>query len=602
MNTTIKLVSNLYLCLLVGCLMLFSACEEESDGIKPEISNFAFHSYDSKLNQCSYSFNSYDNLAVKSIRVFKNNVQIFSNEHSTREELARFKNNSRITFPVEFSNDGYVLNVEVEDFGNNVQTSTLTAPYYENVYSPKAGENFLPGTSTTIGWKSNSVDKNAYIQLFKGESLIRSIATAVNNGKYTWTVPSNLTAADNYTIRVRSIEIEPVYASSEPFSISPVLSVAYPHAGAVCLTGSTISLSWSDNIDEYLNIDLYQGNTFMQNIVSNTNYNYYNWLIPGNLKEGSDYNLRFTRITNKGNQVFSSGNFTIQTMKITLTSPTGASINSGSTQTIIWTDNLKENVKVELYWMGKLHTTLSTGVAGNSIAWQVPVGLKGTGFALKLSSVSNSAVYTMSSEFEIVSTFSYGTVTDIEGNVYKTVKIGNQTWMVENLRTTKYNDGTAIPEVAINASWIGLSTPGYCWYNNDPANHKSTYGALYNWHTVNTGKLAPAGWHVPTQAEWNSLLNAVGGSNVAGGNLKGLTLWDSPNIGASNAYGFNAVPGGTRSTSGSFMLLGYSGQWWSATQYNATNSYIYIIYCNNAAVTSGYSTKINAASILCVKD
>jgi uncharacterized protein (TIGR02145 family) len=94
-----------------------------------------------------------------------------------------------------------------------------------------------------------------------------------------------------------------------------------------------------------------------------------------------------------------------------------------------------------------------------------------------------------------------GTVTDIDGNVYKTVKIGNQWWMAENLKTTKYNDGTSIPLVINNTAWVNKATSGYCWYYNDTS-YKNIYGALYNWYTVNTGKLAPAGWHIPTDAEW----------------------------------------------------------------------------------------------------
>lgn len=119
-----------------------------------------------------------------------------------------------------------------------------------------------------------------------------------------------------------------------------------------------------------------------------------------------------------------------------------------------------------------------------------------------------------------------GTVTDIEGNVYPTMKIGTQSLMVENLRVTKFNDNTAIPLVTNATDWKILFTPGYCWYNNDPATNKNIYGALYNWFTVNTGKLCPTGWHVPTDAEWITLTTYLGNVN-AGGKLKetGTTHW-----------------------------------------------------------------------------
>ena len=97
------------------------------------------------------------------------------------------------------------------------------------------------------------------------------------------------------------------------------------------------------------------------------------------------------------------------------------------------------------------------------------------------------------------------TVTDKDDNVYHTVTIGTQTWMAENLKTTKYNDGTAIPLVTDSTAWTSLLTPAYCWYNYDATTYKNTYGALYNWYAVNTGKLAPIGWHVATDAEWTTL-------------------------------------------------------------------------------------------------
>ncbi len=156
------------------------------------------------------------------------------------------------------------------------------------------------------------------------------------------------------------------------------------------------------------------------------------------------------------------------------------------------------------------------------------------------------------------------TVTDIDGNVYHTVTIGTQVWLVENLKTTRYNDGTSIPLVTDSAAWSNADTSAYCWYNNDIAN-KNTYGALYNWFTVNTGKLAIAGWHIPTDAEWTTLTDYLGGESIAGGKLKetGTTHWRSPNAGATNESGFTALPGGHRDVNGTFSAMGDDGFWWS---------------------------------------
>ncbi len=176
-------------------------------------------------------------------------------------------------------------------------------------------------------------------------------------------------------------------------------------------------------------------------------------------------------------------------------------------------------------------------------------------------------------------TISAGSVTDIDGNVYSTVIIGTQEWMASNLKTTRYKDGTIIPLVTDASSWLSLSSPGYCWPNNSAAN-KDTYGVLYNWYTVNTNKLCPTGWHVPSDAEWTTLTNYLGGETVAGGKLKetGTIHWDSPNTGATNETGFSAVPSGYRSGDfDKFAPIGYGSFWWASesTQrdvlYNSSN-------------------------------
>ncbi len=196
------------------------------------------------------------------------------------------------------------------------------------------------------------------------------------------------------------------------------------------------------------------------------------------------------------------------------------------------------------------------------------------------------------------------TVTDIDGNVYNTVKIGTQTWLVENLKTTRYNDGAPIPLVTDSATWSTLTTPGYCWYDNDAAN-KNTYGALYNWFTVNTGKLAPDGCHVPTDDEWTTLTTYLGGENVAGGKLKetGTTHWRSPNAGATNESNFTALPGGIRNVNGSFKAIGDDGYWWSATEAGSTGKVWYrnMNYNNEGVVRVG-NNKINGHSVRCIMD
>ncbi|MEN6311079.1 MAG: fibrobacter succinogenes major paralogous domain-containing protein [Acidobacteriota bacterium] len=194
-------------------------------------------------------------------------------------------------------------------------------------------------------------------------------------------------------------------------------------------------------------------------------------------------------------------------------------------------------------------------------------------------------------------------VTDIEGNVYKTVRIGNQIWMVENLKTTKLNDGQSIPCVTDDVSWSNLETPGYCFYNNDSAN-KDLYGALYNWHAVNTGKLAPQGWHVPTDAEWTILTNTLGGEETAGGEIKekGFAHWVLPNTGANNSTGFSALPGAGRAGDGDWGGLAYYANFWTSTESSATNAWRRHLVNDDRNVRRDNGSKGMGFSVRCVKD
>ena len=197
------------------------------------------------------------------------------------------------------------------------------------------------------------------------------------------------------------------------------------------------------------------------------------------------------------------------------------------------------------------------------------------------------------------------TVTDIDGNVYNTVTIGTQVWMLENLKVTKLNDGTAIPLVTDGTAWANLTTPGFCWYDNNEATYKNTYGALYNWYTVNTGKLCPTGWHVPTDAEWTTLTSYLGGESVAGGKLKeeGTTHWQSPNTGATNSSGLTALPGGYRSGSdGYFYNFGSNGYWWSSSAYSSSDAWRWRLYYNYSYVDRSNFSKRLGYSVRCLKD
>ncbi|MBN2863849.1 MAG: fibrobacter succinogenes major paralogous domain-containing protein [Bacteroidales bacterium] len=193
-------------------------------------------------------------------------------------------------------------------------------------------------------------------------------------------------------------------------------------------------------------------------------------------------------------------------------------------------------------------------------------------------------------------------VLDRDGNSYKVVKIGDQIWMAENLRTTKFKDGTEIPLASDYKEWSNRLSPGYCWYFNKE-NYKNEYGALYNWYTVNTDKLCPSGWHVPSTEEWMKMISYLD-EDKAGGELKekGTKFWMSPNTGATNAIGFTALPGGSRGTLGSFFDEGLRGYWWSSTESDQNRAWYSALGYSSEKVTGSSDNKKGGLSVRCVKD
>lgn len=197
-----------------------------------------------------------------------------------------------------------------------------------------------------------------------------------------------------------------------------------------------------------------------------------------------------------------------------------------------------------------------------------------------------------------------GTVTDIDGNIYATIKIGNQWWMTENLKVKHYRNGELIPLIAENEDWENLITEAFCFYNND-SNYSNIYGLLYNWYTIDNGNIAPDGWHVPTNTEWQILVDYLGGHSFAGGKLKeaGTIHWESPNEGATNESGFSGLPGGYRNKDGVFYSLGYYAYFWSSTETNDNNAwYRYLSGSDMVSHVYDYGVKGFGYSIRCVKN
>ena len=201
-----------------------------------------------------------------------------------------------------------------------------------------------------------------------------------------------------------------------------------------------------------------------------------------------------------------------------------------------------------------------------------------------------------------------GMVTDIDGNQYLTVTIGTQTWMRENLRTTRYRNGDPIPEVLLNSDWAALASGAWSWYAHDPEKDMP-YGKLYNWYAVNDGRgLCPTGWHEPTDAEWTILTTYLGGEGVAGGRMKttgtieaGTGYWSDPNTSATNESGFTGLPGGNRNFNGPFFSLGLFGNWWSSTESGANAWYRYLFYLNDDVYRFNFDKRLGF-SVRCLRD
>jgi uncharacterized protein (TIGR02145 family) len=212
----------------------------------------------------------------------------------------------------------------------------------------------------------------------------------------------------------------------------------------------------------------------------------------------------------------------------------------------------------------------------------------------------------------------YGSVTDIEGNVYKTIDIGNQTWMAENLKTTRLNDNNEIPFVTGNSNWMSQHSPAYSWYEDNEDIYRDIYGAYYNWYTVNTGKLCPSGWHVPSDDEWQTLELEMGIPaeylNYAGirGTTEGLKLMEAGTgnwiteeaLTGTNESGFTALPGGMRGGAnyyGDFDFSeGWSASWWTSRyEYYA---YFHALYSAVPGIYKGADLREFGRNVRCVKD
>ena len=262
-------------------------------------------------------------------------------------------------------------------------------------------------------------------------------------------------------------------------------------------------------------------------------------------------------------------------------------------------------------WTVPSGATIASGQGTTSIT--VNFGTLGGNISVQ---ATNSCGNSASNNLNVITILSAdcGTVTDIDGNVYTTVTIGSQCWMVENLRTTKFRNGVPIPNITDGPTWAALTTSAFCWFNNDATTYKGTYGALYNWYSVTDSRnIAPVGWHVPTDDDWHTLILTLDAtaqlvnpfeSNIASGALKekGIVHWLSPNIGATNSSGFTALPCGSRVYPAIFGEDSDNGVWWSTTEYDTGYAWLRHLFYNDTIVYRDTNNKQDGFSVRCVKD
>ena len=203
----------------------------------------------------------------------------------------------------------------------------------------------------------------------------------------------------------------------------------------------------------------------------------------------------------------------------------------------------------------------------------------------------------------------YGTVSDVDGNKYRVIRIGSMYWLRSNLSVTKYRNGDAIPVVTADNQWKTLTTGAICSFENSGEN-TTRYGLLYNKYAVDNAKgICPAGWHVPSREEWTQLAQLLGGPSKAGGHLKsrgtieaGTGLWYAPNAGATDSVGFSCLPGGYRINYGTFYSLGNVAFFWTSSDSTAVYGWNMILDANNPELQSYFNPKAAGFSVRCAKD
>ncbi len=558
-----------------------------------------------------------------------------------------FDHNETVTLTAT-ANAGYLFDYWVGDVADSTNPKTLimdstksvTAHFTQSgahviVTSPNGGENYDTNDTMPVRWDySPDSGDSVWIDLYKGGQFYKRLNDGQdvgNDGDHDEHIADDIESGFDYRVRITSTADSSINDESDDnFTITQptpaYITVTSPNGGETFNIDDTMPVRWNYSPDSGTRvwIDLYKGSQFYkrfkggQDVANDGNHDE---IITDDIQSGSDFRVRVTSTSNSSINDESDNNFIItQTAAayITVASPNGGeTFKVGDTMPIRWnhSPDSGDRVWIDLYKDGQFYKRLKNGQDVDNDGSHDEILTSefqlDENYRVRITSTSNYSIRDESNQdFTIAQgpPYEIGSVTDIDGNIYKTVKIGTQWWMMENLKAEHYRNGESIPNITNAGEWKSLNNGAWCVYDNDET-YADTYGYLYNWYAaIDIRNLAPTGWHVPTDDEWQILTDYLGGSATAGGMIKmtgtvgdGTGLWLSPNLGATNESGFSALPGGHRTSNGDFNNIKSYAIFWTSTEY--TNyAWRRVLYYNDATISRTYIYKGMGFSVRCVKD
>jgi len=483
------------------------------------------------------------------------------------------------------------------DADDNISTTQVVKVSVRLLYPPTTlSAQTVSDSQILLTWQDNNKIEDGFrIERKEGNSNYTQIAEVganVVNFK-----DSSLTYGSIYYYRVQAYHSENKSAYSNEQSIKMEIT-APSYLNVTALDDQSVQLTWTDNctFESGFKIERKEvGVDYAQ--IAEVNENVTSFDDDG-LTYGCNYYYRVRAYTSLNNSVYS--NEELGTTIFPAPSDLNAIAIDDQTIRLTWTDNC-------LFEMGyRIERKTGEGdfiqiadVIANSTEYEETDLAFGQIYTYRIVAFTNQNISEYSKEHTI-----YGIISDIDGNAYLVVKIVNMVWMAENLKVTHYRNGDVIPIETDNTAWSSLTTGAYCNYDND-INNATTFGHLYNWYAATDSRnIAPTGWHVPTDVEWQTLINYLGGNDIAGGKMKetGLTYWESPNTGATNISGFSALPGGSRYGNGIYGQIGTYGWWGSVTESNINEIWTWGLCYDYSSVSRWSGGKRYGFSIRCVMD